>query len=101
MNRGRQARARPGELAGRPRLWPGRNACREPARAIPLMAHALVLSFAQRTRLPACRRHPGVSSSFPATRPGAFPWEPGYDERLRHLRRPPWEPRELAGDHRV
>jgi len=57
-------------------LWPGRNACGEPARAIPLMAHALVLSFAQRTRLPACRRHPGVSSSFPATRPGAFPGNP-------------------------
>jgi len=89
MNRGRQARARPGELAGRPRLWPGRNACREPARAIPLMAHALVLSFAQRTRLPACRRHPGVSSVH------------GCDERLRHLQRPLWEPLELAGHDRV
>lgn len=27
---------------------------------------------------------------------GRLPWEPGYDERLRHLQRALWEPAELA-----
>ena len=32
---------------------------------------------------------------------GHFPWEADYDERLRHLQRPLWDPPELAADPAV